>query len=329
MNRCMRSIFWIGCILAILVSLLSAGAFAESASPSTVEAAVAQAENVTTTVKDTAATVGSVAAQAENVTDKANEAASAAGIAGAENVTESVKQVAETVGTVAAKVENATETATEVLATVGNVTGEAAEVTAPVAEEDAATVTEQAPAEEDLVNDTLVKFVTDARTYAVNNGKNAALATFGNKLGGFVNDKMYIFAYDYDGKALVLPYNPGTVGMNMISQTDSTGLRYIQQMRDIAKQGVGFVRYQEADVMNGGKVSEKVSYVTDVDGSYWIGAGVFQSEEETQPAPVVEAAEDLVSSAMDAGADESAENLTEAVNTVADAATAVTANITA
>lgn len=326
MNRCMRSIFWIGCILAVLVSLLSAGVIAESASSSTVEAAVNQAGNVTDAAKEAAVTTGSVAAQAENLTDVAKEAAAATGISGAENVTNAAKQVAATVGTAAEKVENATETAKEVLATVGNVTGKTTNVTTPVTETNATSVTETPAAEPDLVNDTLVKFVTDARTFAVNNGKTVALATFSNPIGGFVNDKMYIFAYDYDGKALCLPYNPGMVGLNMIGQTDSTGLRYIQQMRDTAKHGVGFAKYQEADLMNKGVVSKKVSYVTDVDGSYWIGAGVFESKEK-KPVEVVAAVKDLVTPATNATV--SAENLTADVKTVADAVKTAAANLTA
>ena len=323
----MRSIFWIGCILAVLVSLLASGAIAESVNTSTVDAAVAQAENVTDVAKTAAANVGSAAAQAENITDTAKEAATAAGISGAENVTDSVKQVAGTVGAAADKVENVTDAAKQALATVGAKADEVANATGKVAANNTTNVT--APVTEpDLINDTLVKFVTDARTYAVMNGKADALATFNDRTGGFVKDKMYIFAYDFDGKALALPYTPGMVGLNQIAQTDSKGLRYVQQMRDTAKQGVGFVKYQEADMMNKGTVSEKVSYVTNVDGTYWIGAGVYKGK-EVKPTPVVTAVKEVVSSVTDANATVSAENVTTAVKTVADAVTNVTSNVTA
>ena len=322
----MRSIFWIGCILAVLVSLLASGAIAESVNTSTVDAAVAQAENVTDVAKNAAANVGSAAAQVENITDTAKEAAKAAGISGAENVTDSVKQVAGTVGAAADKVENVTDAAKQALATVGAKADEVANATGKVAANNTTNVT--AAAEPDLINDTLVKFVTDARTYAVMNGKADALATFNDRTGGFVKDKMYIFAYDFDGKALALPYNPGMVGLNQIAQTDSKGLRYIQQMRDTAKLGVGFVKYQEADMMNKGTVSEKVSYVTNVDGTYWIGAGVYKGK-EVKPTPVVTAVKEVVSSVTGANATVSAENATAAVKTVADAVTNVTSNVTA
>ena len=279
----MRSIFWIGCILVVLVSLLASGAIAESVNSSTVEAAVAQASNVTDVAKEAAANVGSAAAKAENMTDAAKEVAVAAGLPGVANVTDAVKEVATTVGSAAAKAENVTDTAKQALATIG---------AAPGAEKNLTNVTnvstEKVAVEADLVNDTLVKFVTDARTFAKNKGQAAAVSAFNNPMGGFVNDKMYIFAYDYNGKALALPYNVGSVGQNLIGMTDSSGFRYVQQMRDQAKLGKGaFVKYSEVNPLSKGVVMKKVSYVTDVDGNYWIGAGVFMSDDKKVAAKVV------------------------------------------
>jgi hypothetical protein len=226
--RCMRSIFWIGCILTVLVSLLASGAIAESMDNSTVQAPDALDENLNATTE-----VAPV-----NETESVIET---------EPVVEAEVIVSEPV--------NATiETPVEVVV-----------------------------AKPDLVKDTLVKFVTDARAYALH-GKQAALTDFKNPSGIFVNDDMFIFAYDYDGKVLANPFNPGVVGQNQISITDSTGFKYVQQMRDTAKTGFGFVTYQDTNMMNKGAIMEKTSYVVDVDGTYWIGAGVFKSEE----APVEE-----------------------------------------
>ncbi|MDD1730448.1 MAG: cache domain-containing protein [Methanospirillum sp.] len=224
----MRSIFWIGCTLAVLVSLLVSGAIAESVNNSTVQATGALDVNKTTAPDQVAASV--------NVTDKA------------------------------------------------------ANVTAPVANATGKSAVNASAAAPDLVNDTLVKFVTDARTYALNNGKSAAITTFNSPAGPFVNDKMYIFAYDLDGKALALPYAQGSVGMNQIALTDSTGLRYVQQMCDLAKHGVGFVKYQEPNLMKQGTVMNKVSYITNVDGTYWIGAGVYLPKEDKKAAAKPEVA---------------------------------------
>lgn len=311
----MRSIFWIGCILAVLVSLLASGATAESVNTTSVEAAVAQAENVTDVAKEAAATVGAAAAKAENVTDTVSKAAEAAGLPAVGNMSEKVQEVAATAGAAAEKVENVTATAKEALATLKTESG------AEVNTTNATNVSAVVPAiEADLVNDTLVKFVTDAKTFAVNKGKTAAIADFNNPMGGFVNDKMYIFAYDYDGKALALPLSPGMVNQNQIGLTDSSGYRYVQAMRDAAKTGKGsFVKYTEADLMNKGIVMKKTSYVLNVDGNYWIGAGVYVSDDKKPAviAPVKPPVEinatkiaEVSSSEVPAGANVTASNAT-------------------
>lgn len=324
----MRSIFRIGCILVVIASLLVSGAMAETAGSSTVDAAVAQAENVTETAKEAAVTVGAAAAQAGNVTETVGSAAAAVGLTGVENLTESAKEATAMVGAAAAQAENLTESAQDVLAAVSGAEAGAAEPAAAAAAAVAAVT--GAVEEPDLVNDTLVKFVTDARTFAVGSGKAAAMSAFSNPVGGYVTDDMYIFAYDYDGKALCLPYNPGMVGFNQIALSDSTGFRYVQQMRDTAKRGVGFVRYQESDMMNKGQIAEKVSYVTDVDGTYWIGAGVFVREEEQKPAAVVEAVTAAVSAAPDANVTAApVGNLTAGAEAVVDAVQSAAENITA
>ena len=230
----MKSIFWIGCILAILISLLASGAMAESVSNSTVKAAVAHVENVTDVVKNATANVTTV------------------------------------------------------------------------------------KAEPDLVNDTLVKFVTDARSYAQKYGKDAALASFNNPKGKFANNTFSIFAYDFDGKALALPSNPSMVGKNQIALNDLKGFRYVQQMRDTAKKGkgVGFVKYQEADMKNKGKITEKVAYVTNVDGNYWIGASVYKVK-DVKPAAVVTPVKDLGSKVKDVNATADVKTVAGAAKTVA------------
>ena len=84
------------------------------------------------------------------------------------------------------------------------------------------------------------------------------------------------------------------VGKNQITQTDLKGFRYVQQMLDTAKKGkgVGFVKYQDADMKNKGKITEKVAYVTKMDGNYWIGASVYKVK-EVKPATVVNATADV------------------------------------
>jgi hypothetical protein len=100
-------------------------------------------------------------------------------------------------------------------------------------------------------------------------------------------------------------------------------------MRDTAKKGVGFVKYQEADMMNKGTISLKTSYVTNVDGTYWIGAGVYQTKETKPVAAAVAAVKDVVATVKDANATVSAANLTADAKTVVEAVKTVASNLTA
>lgn len=246
----MRSIFWIGCILTVLVSLLVSGAVATSEQNATVQEVVAQVEN------------GTVPQELV--------------VPATENTTVPVELAVENGSVIAETVANLTEAIPEANGT--KLEGNATAVPAK-------------PVVEDLVNDTLVKFVKDAKTMAQANGKNAALVAFKNPVGGYNKDKMFIFAYDYDGKVLANPINPGLIGQNQIMTSDSTGFKYVQQMRDVAKKG-GFVKYQESNLMNKGAIEAKTSYVIDIDGSYWIGAGVYKSKETPKVAvPAVNVSE--------------------------------------
>ena len=51
-------------------------------------------------------------------------------------------------------------------------------------------------------------FVDNAAAYAEKNGKAAALSAFSNKSGPFVVGDVYIYALDYSGRDLALPYQP-------------------------------------------------------------------------------------------------------------------------
>ena len=232
MCRCMRSIFWIGCTLSILFTVLVSGAVAEQVTnasqgttlPSAGSNVSVNAENVSVSVTDNAVNT----TKATNVT-----------------------------------VSNLTAGKTSVNATVP-----ATNVTIP-----------SAAGKQDALNGTLIPFVKNAAVYAQTNGKDAALSAFSDRNSNFAKDGVIIFAYDYDGKALALPYEPNQVGNNRIALSDSTGFRFVQQMRDLAKTGKGVVKYQYQNPMNKNKVEDITSYVSDVDGTYWVGAGMFIKDE--------------------------------------------------
>ena len=126
--------------------------------------------------------------------------------------------------------------------------------------------------EDVLIDSELRQFVADAKTYAKTNGKEKALAEFNNPNGSFVKNGLSIFADDYNGTVLAWPYRPDLVGTNMYNATDSMGTHYIQNILNGARTGNGMVEYYpENPASNTTRL--KISYVTDVDGTWMLGAG--------------------------------------------------------
>jgi polar amino acid transport system substrate-binding protein len=123
-----------------------------------------------------------------------------------------------------------------------------------------------------LIDQELRQFVTDAKTYAKTNGKEKALAEFNNPNGSFVKDGLYIFADDYNGTALAWPSRPDQVGVNRINVTDLDGSYYMQTMFNSARNGTGMVEYYSVNPATN-TTQLKISYVTDVDGTWMLGAG--------------------------------------------------------
>ncbi|WP_440950626.1 cache domain-containing protein [Methanosphaerula subterraneus] len=123
-----------------------------------------------------------------------------------------------------------------------------------------------------LIDRDLRQLVTDAKTYAKTYGKEKALAAFNDPNGSFVRDGLYIFADDYNGTALAWPSRPDQVGVNRINETDLDGTYYMQTMLDSARNGTGMVEYYGVNPATN-TTQLKISYVTDVDGTWLLGAG--------------------------------------------------------
>lgn len=122
-------------------------------------------------------------------------------------------------------------------------------------------------------------FVDAAAAYAHMYGKDAALAAFGTPYGGFTRGDVYIYALDYDGNALALPFQPQLVGTSFFNTRDTSGRRYTRTEIQLAREGGGYLLYQYPDPAKNFTVRYKVSYVRPVDDTYWIGAGIYTSED--------------------------------------------------
>lgn len=122
-------------------------------------------------------------------------------------------------------------------------------------------------------------FVDAAAAYAQMNGKDAALAEFGNPAGRFTHGDLYIYALDYTGTALALPFQPQLAGTSFYNTQDASGRYYTRTEIQLAREGGGYLLYQYPDPAENFTVRYKVSYVRPVDDTYWIGAGIYASED--------------------------------------------------
>jgi signal transduction histidine kinase len=127
--------------------------------------------------------------------------------------------------------------------------------------------------------DELVAYVDEALQFAQENGKEKALEVFNDPEGNFTRDGRYIFAYDYEGQNLALPYQTELVGTSRIDAQDPNGVYFIQQVIDAARMGNGSLYYIYPDPSRNMTNTLKLSYVVDVDGNWLLGSGIYADNE--------------------------------------------------
>jgi hypothetical protein len=121
----------------------------------------------------------------------------------------------------------------------------------------------------------LTTLVKRAVTYARENGRGKALAEFNDPNGSFVEGEVYVFAEAYDGTALAEPFHHELVGTNIRNMTDRFGVPLVRHIQETARYGIGFVSYDYPNPDNNNMVRPKLSVVSDVDGTYYVGAGTY------------------------------------------------------
>lgn len=127
------------------------------------------------------------------------------------------------------------------------------------------------------VRESLESFVGEAIEYAHTNGKDAAIAEFNDQSGTFVRDNLYIYAFDYNGTTLALPYQPQLIGTDLSGLQDPYGVNYTRVEILLAQQGGGFIFYHYYNPSHNMTLEPKMSYVQKVDDTWWVGAGVYLS----------------------------------------------------
>ena len=128
--------------------------------------------------------------------------------------------------------------------------------------------------EDDVNVTTLIRFVEDAVVYAQKNGKESALHEFALQNGSFSKGDMYIWAYDFDGYNLAHPWHPEYLGKNKLDLIDPDGLAMIAAMRDVARNGSGFVWYKFENPVSGA-IEPKIAYAKRVDDTWWLASGIY------------------------------------------------------
>ena len=118
-------------------------------------------------------------------------------------------------------------------------------------------------------------FVNEARDYALQNGKDKALQVFNNPKGEFVRGDLYIFAYDFLGNALCLPFQPDFVGTNRLNATDANGITFTRDNLELAGTGSGQTYYLYPSPRKNMSAELKLSYTTKVDDDWWLAAGMY------------------------------------------------------
>ena len=101
---------------------------------------------------------------------------------------------------------------------------------------------------------------------------------------------IYIFITDFEGVSFFHAAKPEREGVNNIDQEDSNGVMVVQQNIAAAQAGGGFTEYLwDNPAIEGEDESPKVSYVAhiEIEGtSYYIGAGLYLTEDQTNVAPI-------------------------------------------
>jgi len=127
--------------------------------------------------------------------------------------------------------------------------------------------------------DELVTYVDEALQFVHENGKEKALEAFNYPKGNFTRDGRYIFAYDYNGRTLALPFQPELIGTNRIDAKDPNGVDFVSQSIDAARMGSGFVYYIYPDASRNMTPALKLSYVVNVNDTWYLGSGIYTKSE--------------------------------------------------
>jgi len=124
-------------------------------------------------------------------------------------------------------------------------------------------------------------FVSEGVVYGREHGRQASLAEFNNPNGSFVRGDLFIFAGDYNGTSLASIALPQRVNTSFNDEVDVTGQYYMRNKVNLSRSGGGFITIYFPNPAHNFTPEPKLCYVHDVDGTYWIGAGMYNQSNVT------------------------------------------------
>jgi hypothetical protein len=122
--------------------------------------------------------------------------------------------------------------------------------------------------------DSLIHRVRYAHDYALAYGKEKAVAAFNDQQGQFAQGEAYIFAYDFNGTTLALPYQPEVLGSDRTGFTDTYGVFGVAWEIAVAEGGGGFVYITYVSPATGVE-SLKLCYVIPTGTDWLVGSGIY------------------------------------------------------
>ena len=107
------------------------------------------------------------------------------------------------------------------------------------------------------------------------NGKDKAVAAFNDPKGEFVKGDLYIFMMDDACNVLAHGANQKLVGKNVAELKDADGKLFMQEIRDLARKGGGWIDYKWTNPETK-KIQAKSTYVMPLDGGLFVGCGIYK-----------------------------------------------------
>jgi hypothetical protein len=120
----------------------------------------------------------------------------------------------------------------------------------------------------------LILRVKNAVSHSEKVGKEQAVKDFNNLNGTYADEENYIFAYDYNGTTLALPFQADLIGTNRKDYTDTYGSRIIEREIQTAKDDGGFV-YVVYFNPKTHKNELKLCYVLPTGDNWLVGSGIY------------------------------------------------------